>query len=140
LRYKSSSVQLWEPEIRELNRLFGESTAATDIVQTEFAWTLCIWHLAPYEFVILWSLLCRTCDETPQIDMLSPDQLIIVLLNIVDCLQITATTNLTHSCCQCEYLRSYRASAIKLAHSACSGMILIEVREGRIFLLGLHSS
>jgi hypothetical protein len=45
------------------------------------------WHRAPYVVVILCSLciiLYYTCDETPKIDMLGPDRLIIVLLNIVD--------------------------------------------------------
>ena len=38
------------------------------------------------------------------------------------------------------YLRSYRASAINSAHSPCSGIVLIQIREGRSSWIASHWS
>ena len=46
-------------------------------------------------------------------------------------IQIAAAIDPTCSCRQREYLGPYRASTIKSTHSVYSGMILIEIREGR---------
>jgi hypothetical protein len=37
------------------------------------------------------------------------------------------------TCCQGAYLGSYRALIMKSAHSAYSGMILIEIRKGQLY-------
>ena len=45
----------------------------------------------------------------------------------------TVATGPTHFYYQIESLESYRASTMKSTHSVCSGMIFIEIREGRRF-------
>jgi hypothetical protein len=49
-----------------------------------------------------------------------------------DRLQIAVATGPTHFY-QVEYLEPYRASTMKSTHSVYSGMIFIEIREGRSF-------
>jgi len=43
-----------------------------------------------------------------------------------------------HSCSQRKYLGSYKTSTIKSTHSIYSGMLLIEIRESKIILIGSH--
>jgi hypothetical protein len=55
----------------------------------------------------------------------------------VNRLQIAAATDPTHSCCQREYLGPYRASTIKFDYSAYVEIILIQIRDGRLFFDGV---
>ena len=54
-------------------------------------------------------------------------------------LQIAAAaTDPIHSYRQREYLGSFKASTMKYVHCTFLAMILIEIREGRIFWIGSH--